>query len=104
IGLAGAWPALAARAGTPWRRAALGVTGWVWLALAAPISGHVLYLAHVPGTWPLRSWSGSIGASLHHVLLPLISTGVLAGAPRRGRAAGVAPRLVRSPALIVDTV
>ena len=104
IGLAGAWPALAARAGTPWRRAALGVTGWVWLALAAPISGHVLYLAHVPGTWPLRSWSGSMGASLDHVLLPLISTGVLAGAPVWGLAAVVAPWLIRRRSLIVDTV
>jgi hypothetical protein len=104
VGLAGAWPALAARAATPWRRAALGATGWVWLALAGPISGHGMYLAHVPGTWALDSFSGSMGASLHHVLLPLISTGALAGAPVWGLAAVVAPLLIRRRSLIGDTV
>jgi hypothetical protein len=104
IGLAGAWPALAARARTPWRRAALGATGWVWLALAGPIGGHAMYLIHVPGTWALRSWSGSLGASLHHVLLPLVSTGALVGAPVWGLAAVVAPWLIRRRSLIGDTV
>jgi hypothetical protein len=104
IGLAGAWPALAARAKTPWRRAALGATGWVWLALAGTIDGRAMYLAHVPGTLALRSVSGSPGASLHHLLLPLISTGALAGAPVWGAAAVVAPWLIRRHSLIGDAV
>jgi hypothetical protein len=104
IGLAGAWPALAARADTPWRRAALGATGWVWLALAGPISGQALYLTRVPGTWALRSWAGSSGASLHHLLAPLISTGALAGALVWGLAAVVVPWLVRRRSMIADAV
>jgi serine/threonine protein kinase len=104
IGLAGAWPALAARARTPGRRAALGATGWVWLALAGAISGHAMYLAHVPGTWALRSFGGSPGASLHHVLLPLITTGALAGAAVWGLAAVAAPVLIRGRSLMLDTV
>ena len=104
IGLAGAWPALAARARTPWRRAALGATGWVWLALAGAISGHAMYLARVPGVWTLGSVSGSPAASLHHVLLPLISTGALIGAPVWGVAAVVAPWLIRSRSPIGDLV
>jgi hypothetical protein len=45
-----------------------------------------------------------MGASLHHVLLPLISTGALAGAPVWGLAAVVAPWLIRRRSLIGDTV
>jgi serine/threonine protein kinase len=104
IGLAGAWPALAARARTPWRRAALGATGWVWLALAGAISGHAMYLARVPGVWALRSAGGSPGATLHHVVLSLISTGAMAGAPVWGVAAAAAPWLVRGRSTIGDLV
>ena len=43
-GLAGAWPALAAQAGRPWQRAALGALGGWWLALAEVLTGDRLAL------------------------------------------------------------
>src|SRR5581483_5899222 len=51
-GLAGAWPAIAARAGSFRRRAALGAIGWLWLVLAAPIAGRDLYVRRPAGTPP----------------------------------------------------
>jgi serine/threonine protein kinase len=101
IGLAGAWPALAARAPTAWRRAALGAAGWVWLLLATPIAGRVLYLPRVPGTAPLGVWAGSASGAVHHVLTPLLRSGAVAPAAVWALAAVVLPWLVlgRSPAL-----
>ncbi len=75
IGLAGAWPALAARAGTSWRRAALGLTGWVWLLIAAPLADRVLYLSPPPGTPAPNLWTGSLHETIHHVLWPLVNAG-----------------------------
>jgi serine/threonine protein kinase len=106
IGLAGAWPALAARAATSWRRAALGAIGWIWLLLAGSISGHTLYLPHVPGTPAVSVWSGSLDQTVHHLLATFVSTGVLAPAAVWALAAVVLPWLVvgRSPALDVVRV
>jgi len=104
IGLAGAWPALAARAGTSWRRAALGLTGWVWLLIAAPIAGRVLYLPHLPGTPPARLWIGSVGQAVHHVLVPLVSGAVLAPALVWAIAAVVLPWLISGCSLAGDAV
>lgn len=81
LGLAGAWPAFAAFAGSPWRRAALAVTGWLWLALArAP-------------------WTQSPSGTVHHVLAPLLTVGTLAGGLVWAAAAVVLPyvRSRRSP-------
>jgi serine/threonine protein kinase len=101
LGLAGAWPALAARAATPWRRAALGAAGWVWLLLAAPIAGRGLYLAREPGVSPPGVWSGSAYNLVHDVLIPLLRSGALVPAAAWALAAVVLPWLVlgRSPVL-----
>lgn len=104
LGLAGAWPALAARAGTSWRRAALGLTGWVWLLLAGPISDRVLYLPRVPGTTPASVWAGSLHEALHGLLAPLVRAGALAPAPVWAAAAVLLPWLVRGRSLVADTV
>jgi eukaryotic-like serine/threonine-protein kinase len=106
IGLAGCWPAVAARATSSWRRAVLGAVGWVWLLLAGSIAGKGLYLPRVPGTPPPQVWVGSLPQTVHHVLAPLISTGVLAPALVWAVAAVVLPWLVsgRSPALDVVRV
>ncbi|HEY5427752.1 MAG TPA: serine/threonine-protein kinase [Solirubrobacteraceae bacterium] len=103
IGLAGAWPAVAARAATSWRRAVLGAVGWLWLLLCAPIVGRGLYLPMI-GSSPRASpeaWTASLSQTAHHVLIPLVTTGVLAPALVWAAAAVVLPWLVsgRSPAL-----
>jgi hypothetical protein len=104
IGLAGAWPALAARARGPLTRAALGAIGWVWTALGTALSGATLYLRPPPGTPPAGQWPASVGATLHHVLTPLVSSGALAPALVWAGAAVVLPWLVRGRRLALDFV
>lgn len=93
IGLAGAWPALAAQAARPWHRAALAALGCWWLMLAEILSGDRLALgappdAHLSGTH----------------LLPLATSGVLALAGLWAAAAVVLPILVRGRTLAADVV
>ena len=102
IGLAGAWPAVAARAGTPWRRAALGAIGWVWLLLASAIAGKSLYLPLVPGVAPPHAWMRSLSVTVEHLLRPEISAGVLAPALVWALAAVTLPWLVRGGSLVLD--
>ena len=106
IGLAGAWPAVAARAPTVWRRGVLAGVGWIWLALAAPLAARVLYLPAVAGIPPPEAWSGSPTAAARDVLSPLLSAGVLAPAVVWAVAAIVLPWAVRgrSPALDIVRV
>ena len=102
IGLAGAWPAVAGRAGTPWRRAALGAIGWVWLLLASAIAGKSLYLPLVPGVAPPHAWMRSLSVTVEHLLRPEISAGVLAPALVWALAAVTLPWLVRGGSLVLD--
>ncbi len=104
IGLAGAWPAVAARARGAWRRAVLGGCGWVWLALAAPLAGKGLYLVQVSGIPPAAEWSGSVGNTVELVLRPTLSSGILTAAPVWALAAVVLPWLVRGRSLRIDLV
>ena len=100
--LGGAWPAVAARAATARSRAVLGVVGWLWLAVASPLSGGALYVT-LPGGAPSRAlWSSSIYDALHHVLGALLSSGAIAGAPVWGVAAVVLPLLVTRRSLLLD--
>jgi hypothetical protein len=62
IGLACAWPGVAGLTGPIWRRAMLGATGWVWLALAR------------------AAYTSSTGDALHHAITPLLTAGTLVGA------------------------
>ncbi len=101
IGLAGAWPALAARWGTARGRAVLGATGWLWIALASSLTGHALYV-QVSGGPPHSLWSGSPYEALHHVLGALLSSGALAPAPVWALGAAVLPLLVRRRSLALD--
>jgi eukaryotic-like serine/threonine-protein kinase len=102
IGLAGAWPALAARARTPARRAGLGAAGWCALITAAPFTAGGLYLQLPPNTPQPSIWTGSAYEALHHVLAPLISDGLWAPAPVWALAAVALPRLVTHSSLKLD--
>ena len=108
-GLAGAWPALAGLARTPWRRVALAVSGWLWLLAAAAVGslpgrrGRGLYVPnpHGPGR---RLWSDSLGATVHHLLPAYVHTGVLLGAGAWALAALLVPYLIRGRSAIADAV
>ncbi len=102
IGLAGAWPAAAARATTPWRRATLGATGWIWLLLASAVAGKALYLPLVPDVAPPHAWMSSLSTTVHHLLRPEVSAGVLAPALVWAAAAVTLPWLVRGTSLVLD--
>jgi hypothetical protein len=104
LGLAGAWPALAAAAGSAWRRAALGAAGWIWLVLAVPVAGANLYLAGIPGTPPPHVWMGSIHETFHHVLWPLASAGAFTPALVWAAAAVVLPFVVRQRLIALDAI
>jgi eukaryotic-like serine/threonine-protein kinase len=104
IGLAGAWPAFAAGARSAWQRAALGLAGWVWLLLATPLSGSGLYLPTPTGLPPHNVWSSSAYQAVHHVLIPLVRSGALAGAPVWALAAASLPYLVNRRSLAFDAV
>ena len=83
IGLAAAWPGVAGLAGPLWRRAMLGATGWVWLALAR------------------ATYTSSSADALHHAITPLLTVGTLIGAGVWAAAAIVLPwaGIRRSPLL-----
>jgi hypothetical protein len=104
VGLAGVWPALAGRSGSAWRRAALGATGWVWLLLAAPIAGRVLYLPLITSTVPASAWAGSPSDAIANVAGPTIRSGALAPAVIWALGAAVLPWLVRGRSPAVDLV
>ena len=91
IGLAGAWPAMAGRAGTAPRRAALGAIGWVWLITGMALTGHALYLRRLPGVGPSAIWTASPHAAFDHLLVPVVSGGVLAPAAVWALAAALLP-------------
>ncbi len=105
IGLAGAWPALAARLKpSAARRAALGAVGWIWLSLAAPLAGEDLYTRVAPGTTAPHTWTASLNQALHGMLIPLARSGTLSAAPVWAIAALVLPWLVRSRSLAINAV
>jgi hypothetical protein len=91
IGLAGAAPVLAAQAKSPYRRAALGALGYVYMA----ILGHQV---HVPGRAAANIWISSPYDMLHHLLLPLVTTGALVPALVWAGAAVTLPYLTKPAA------
>ncbi|MFZ0039682.1 MAG: serine/threonine-protein kinase [Solirubrobacteraceae bacterium] len=104
IGLAGAWPALAGRAGTVWRRAVLGAVGWLWLLFAAAISDRVLYLPAIAGAPSLGAWEGSVAQTVDPLLVTFVTAGVLAPAAVWGIGAAMVPWLARGRNLALDMV
>ena len=105
IGLAGAWPAIAGRAsGFGWRRAALGAIGYVWVIVASLVLGTDLFVRRPPGSAAPAVWTASLNVTLHDVVLPLVKSGVLAGAPIWGIAAAALPWLLRGRALAACVV
>ncbi len=104
LGLGGAWPAVAARAGGAWRRGVLGALGWLWLVLAAAIKGSGLYLNQPPGTAPLHLWGGSLHQTLVLMVRPIVTSGALVGAPVWAIASITLPWLTRGRSLPVTIV
>lgn len=95
LSLAGCWPAIAARAANPWRRAALAITGWVWLTVASAVADTDLYARRPPAAPPASVWTPSVQQTVHHVLAPLLTTGMVASALVWGAGAVLLPLLAQ---------
>jgi hypothetical protein len=104
IGLAGAWPAVAATARGGWRRAALGATGWLWLLMVELLTGHHLYAGGIPRQPPPDAWTGSLEVTVHDVLGPLLTSFAWLPAAVWALSAAVLPWLARARSLGFDTV
>ena len=101
VGLAGAYPALAAQAGR-WRaRAALGALGYWWLCLAEPLVGRRLWLG-ATGVPARARWEGSLEVAAAHVLGGVLTLGVLGGAALWAVGAAVLPCIVRGRSALLD--
>jgi eukaryotic-like serine/threonine-protein kinase len=97
VGLAGAWPAIAARAGGgTWRRVALGATGYLWVTLAGPLAGAGLYMKLPSGIPDTQTWTASLTQTAEHVIKPLLTSGILVAAPVWGIAAAVLPLILKT--------
>jgi eukaryotic-like serine/threonine-protein kinase len=99
VSLAGAFPAVAGQARTPWQRAALGALGAWWLLIAEALSGETLLLGRARGEWPRSLWHDSAPNAVEHVLRPLATSGAIAIVALWAVAALVLPYLVRGPRL-----
>jgi hypothetical protein len=94
VGLAGAWPALAAHAKTASTRAVLGAGGWIWIQLIAPLAGKSLYTRSAAS-----HWTHSLAATVSHTLSPLLTARQLALALIWAAAAALLPLIrLRRPA------
>jgi hypothetical protein len=101
ISLAGAWPALAARAPRPWNRAALAAIGWVWTAVAGLLARGGLY-TRLPERLP-DVWAAAFVPTVHHVVLRVLTPGLMAPAAVWALAAWVLP-WITSRSLAVQVV
>ncbi len=104
VGLAGAFPALAGQA-VRWRqRLVLGALGYWWLMLAQPLLSPRLWFGAISGTPARAVWEGSIQSTATHVIGPLLTLAVLAGALLWGVGALLLPLLVRGRSAVLDLI
>ncbi len=102
VGLGGGWPALASRAGTAWRRAALGVAGWLWLVIAGELRGDGLYVRALLGT-PTRSvWGSSLSQTVQDVVAGPATLRLLLTAAVWGCAAALLPAMRSRRSVVMD--
>jgi hypothetical protein len=103
VGVAAAYPAVAARAGgpTPWRRAALGAIGYWWVALAEELAHRRFLFGFAPGTRSRASWADSVPAAFAHALGPLCTVDRLAPAALWALAALILPWILRGTSVAV---
>ncbi len=104
LGLAGAYPAIAGQASRMRQRFALGAIGYWWLVLAEPLLGRRLWLGPHAGTPPRAVWESSLQSTATHVIHPLLSIGVLAGAVLWGLAGALLPLIVRGRSAALDLI
>lgn len=102
IGLAGAFPAIAALPHRAVERAMAGGIGYLWLVAVEAVVRRDLLLA---GTEPASAgWQNSIGSGFSEVLLPVLVPSTLLGAAVWALAALSLPLVVRGRFLALDAL
>jgi hypothetical protein len=102
VGLAGAFPALAAQR-TGWRaRAALAALGFWWLTLAEPLVTARLWLGPPTGVPPRGVWEASFGTAASAVVGAALTPELLVGAAVWALAATILPWIVRGRSAALD--
>ncbi|HWH12009.1 MAG TPA: serine/threonine-protein kinase [Solirubrobacteraceae bacterium] len=99
VGLALAFPALAARLGGVWQRSALGALGLWWLILAEAAFGRRLLFGAPPGTQPPQDWQDLPLEAIAHAVVPLLIGAELLLVALWSLAAASAPLLIGGGAL-----
>jgi hypothetical protein len=103
IGLAPAFPALAAQVRGAWRRAALAAVGVSWVLVGVALFDRRLLLGVAAGTRDRASWQGSAPDAATHALAPLLRSGALAFAIVWAVAAVALPWLMRGRSLPLNS-
>jgi len=104
IALAPLFVGVAALPRTVWRRAGLGVLGFVWLAVAEALSGQELLFGVADGTLDRASWEDSPIDAASDALLPMITSPALAPAVVWAAFALVLPLFARGRWAALDVV
>jgi hypothetical protein len=104
VALGPAFIGIAALAPTPWRRAGLAASGFLWLALAEVLTGHDYLFGIADGTLQRADWQESISAAASDGLGPLLSGPALAPAVVWAAFAVLLPLLVRGRWLALDVL
>jgi hypothetical protein len=103
-GLGVAYPAVAGQASTWDRRAALGVVGWLWLALAEAAVKTPLLFGLVDGQRERRYWLHDGWRALSHAVAPLFASPTVLTGVAFAIAAALLPVLVRGLRLALDLI
>ncbi len=102
VGLGPLYLVVAGAPRTAWRRAALGATGFLWLALAETALQRTLIFGSPDGSMRLQAWDGSVSHAAKEAIWPLLSTPALLPAVAWALLAVVLPLLVTGRSLTLD--
>jgi hypothetical protein len=102
VGLGPLFVVFAGLARSPWRRAGLAATGFLWLAIAEIASGRTLLFGAPDGSTHHHEWERSLSAAADHALAPLVTTPALLPAVAWIALAVVLPLVVRGRSLTLD--
>jgi hypothetical protein len=100
VGLGPLYPALAALAPTAWRRFALGMLGFAWLAVAESVLGRTLLFASIDPAG--AGWSSSAADAAQDVLVPLLAPEPMLVALVWGAAAALLGYLLRGRMIALE--
>ena len=105
LGAAGLGPLYLVAAGTArtaWRRAALGLAGFLQFALVEVVLDRTLLFGPPDGATPRSAWDGSLADAAQHALLPLFTSPALLPAAAWALLAAALPLLVSGRSFTVD--